>query len=127
MSRRARRRLGVALAFAAVGSARAGGPAALSDARAKRLFNERSCNACHAVDETRIGPAFRAVALRYRGAPPDTARWLATKIVEGGAGSWGVVPMIANPSVFPDEALAIARWILALAESPPRPREERRP
>ncbi|MEP7245807.1 MAG: hypothetical protein ABI885_19325, partial [Gammaproteobacteria bacterium] len=68
--------------------AAAGAP--LTDADAKKLFNARSCNACHAVDEMRIGPPFRAVAIRYRqGSPqiaPETLDWLALKIRTGGAG-----------------------------------------
>lgn len=105
------------LALASVAAvARAETP--LGDEQAKKLFNTRSCNACHAVDETRIGPAFRTVALRYRDATPETASWLATKIITGGAGSWGTVPMISNPAVSPDEARAITRWILGLAHGP---------
>lgn len=94
------------------------GTAAMTDAEAKKFFNARSCNACHAVDETRIGPAFRAVALRYHDASPATVDWLATKIVEGGAGAWGNVPMVSNPAISPDEARSIARWILSLGPEP---------
>jgi cytochrome c len=108
------------LAFVAVASPGRAETSPLTDAQAKKLFNARSCNACHEVDETRIGPAYRAVALRYRDGSPDTLSWLATKIVVGGAGSWGAVPMISNPAVSPDEARAIARWILGLARSEPR-------
>jgi cytochrome c len=97
------------------------GATTLTDAEAKKLFNARSCNACHAVDETRIGPAFRAVALRYHGASPATVDWLATKIVEGGAGAWGSVPMVSNPAISEREARAIARWILSLGAEPAKP------
>jgi cytochrome c len=97
------------------------GSGALSDAEAKKFFSARSCNACHAVDEARIGPAFRAVALRYRDASPTTVDWLATKIVEGGAGAWGNVPMVSNPAISPDDARAIARWILSLGPEPAKP------
>jgi cytochrome c len=106
------------LVFAAAGYAET---APLTDAQAKKLFNARSCNACHALDETRIGPAYRTVGLRYRDAPADTVSWLATKIISGGAGSWGTVPMVSNPGVSPDEARAIARWILGLGKAQPQP------
>ena len=95
--------------------------AALTDAAAKKIFNDRSCNACHAVDETRIGPAYRSIGLRYRANGAEAVDWLATKIISGGAGSWGSVPMVSNPAVAPDEARAIARWILDLGQSPPKP------
>ena len=116
------RRMGFALlALLAVGSTSFAETGALTDEQAKKLFNARSCNACHAVDETRIGPAFRTVALRYRDASAETVDWLATKIIQGGAGVWGNVPMVSNPAVPPDEAKAISRWILALAKTPPKP------
>jgi len=91
---------------------------ALTDAEAKALFNLRGCNACHEIDEVRIGPPYRAIAIRYQNASPDQVEWLATKIIQGGAGSWGFVPMVGNPRVPPEEARAIARWILALKPSP---------
>jgi cytochrome c len=120
---RTRHRFAAAVLFvlaSAAGSAHAGA-AALTNAEAKKLFNSRSCNACHAVDETRIGPAFRAVALRYHDASPATVDWLATKIVEGGAGAWGNVPMVSNPAISPDEARRVARWILSLGPGPAKP------
>jgi cytochrome c len=112
-----RSRLFAVLAVLSLATASHAETAALTDAEAKKLFNQRSCNACHAVDETRLGPAYRTVGLRYRSAPPDAADWLATKIISGGAGSWGNVPMISNPSVSPEEARAIARWILDLGRA----------
>ena len=93
--------------------------APLDDAGAKQFFNTRSCNACHAVDETRIGPAYRTVALRYRDGGAAAESRLATKIIEGGAGSWGNVPMIGYPKLPPEEARAIAHWILRLAPAAP--------
>lgn len=91
------------------------------DEQARAIFEERYCNACHEVDETRIGPALRTVGLRYREAPPGagTEGWLAAKIVAGGAGAWGNVPMVSYPRLPPDEARALARWILGLGKKPP--------
>ena len=91
--------------------------AEFSDGQAKAFLNTRSCNACHAIDEIRLGPSFRVVALRYKGADATTVDWLAHKIILGGAGSWGFVPMIGNPQVSVEEARALARWILRLEET----------
>ena len=74
------------------------------------------CNACHAMTDALIGPPLLAVAARHR-ADPDrdlTVEVLAHKIVNGGGGNWGVVPMVANDHVTLDEARALARLILAL-------------
>ena len=91
----------------------------LNDASAKALFNAKGCNACHATDEARIGPPFRTVALRYANTPGFDVEWLAQKIRHGGAGSWGVVPMVSAPQVSPEQARAIVRWIMSLAPAPP--------
>lgn len=89
----------------------------LTDTDAKKFFNNKGCNACHGVDEARIGPSYQIVATRYADASPDTIDKLSKKILYGGAGSWGAVPMISNPGVSQKEARAVARWILGLNKS----------
>ena len=91
----------------------------LTAIQAKKLFNDKGCNACHGVDEMRIGPSYTMVAARYAGGNRDTAERLGKKIRYGGAGSWGIVPMISNPDVSPVEAEALARWILGLHKPQP--------
>lgn len=86
----------------------------LSDTEARAFMNQKNCNACHEVDETRIGPAFRDVATRYEDDADTEVDRLAEKIIAGGAGSWGNVPMISYPNVTREEAHAMARWILEL-------------
>lgn len=112
--RRGTRPLAALVAVAATASAAA---PTLTDAQAKKFFNDNGCNACHGADEFRIGPSYRAVALRYADASSETVDWLAAKVVNGGAGSWGVVPMIGNPAIAREDARAIARWILQLSDS----------
>lgn len=91
----------------------------LDAASAKTFFNAKGCNACHAVDEYRIGPSYRMVSARYASEGVARAGLLAAKIREGGAGAWGVVPMISNPNLTQDEAESVARWILGLPAQPP--------
>ncbi|MBI4696797.1 MAG: c-type cytochrome [Gammaproteobacteria bacterium] len=91
---------------------------ALDDAAAKRFFNATGCNGCHAVDEQRIGPRFRDVANRYRAEGEAATARLAAKIRSGGAGNWGLVPMVGNPKLTTEQARAIATWIVALPEKP---------
>ena len=38
---------------------------------------------------------------------------LAEKVIKGGKGVWGPVPMPPNPSVTPDEANKLVKWILS--------------
>jgi cytochrome c len=109
----------LAIALGLVATAAHARDAPLTPAQAKQLFNAYGCNACHAVDEARIGPPYRAVALRYANPSPVTIEWLATKIVSGGAGSWGAVPMVSNPRLSLRDAQAAARWILSLERAGP--------
>ena len=74
------------------------------------LARAKKCMNCHALDQKLVGPAFRDVASRYANDKQAEAR-LATKIREGGAGSWGVVPMPAN-AVTQAEAERLAHWVL---------------
>lgn len=77
------------------------------------LAAAKNCMGCHAIDKKILGPAYKDVATKYKGDKnaPDK---LAAKIVAGGAGSWGVVPMPANPQVNEGDAKKLAAWVLGL-------------
>jgi cytochrome c len=77
------------------------------------LAQKKNCLACHAVDKKLVGPAYQEVAKKYAGDKTAEAK-LTEKIQKGGAGVWGPVPMPANPQVSPDEAKALAKWVLSL-------------
>ncbi len=76
------------------------------------LARKHLCMNCHAQDRKLIGPSYRDIAARYAGQKDAEAR-MAEKIVRGGSGAWGAVPMPANPKVTADEARALAAWVLA--------------
>jgi cytochrome c551/c552 len=86
----------------------------LSDVESKAMLNLHGCNSCHAVDELRLGPAFRSVSQMYNTQSQQAVERLALKIRNGGAGSWGNVPMVANPELSVEESERLARWILSL-------------
>lgn len=75
------------------------------------LATSKNCMACHAVDRKLVGPAFKDVAAKYAG-QKDAADKLAAKILKGGSGVWGAVPMPANPQVNEADAKKLAGWIL---------------
>ncbi len=91
----------------------------VSDAFMKEFFNAHGCNACHGVDELRIGPSYRSIAARYRTASPETIDALRMKVRYGGAGSWGIVPMISNPSLSDAQIRLAITWILGLRDAAP--------
>ena len=79
----------------------------------KELAQAKNCLACHAVDSKVVGPGFKEVAAKYAG-DKGAAATLATKIIAGGSGVWGAIPMPANPQVKEADAKKLAAWILGL-------------
>ena len=75
------------------------------------LAKAKNCMSCHAVDKKVVGPAYKDVAAKYAG-DKDAAGKLAGKIMKGGSGVWGPVPMPANPQVSEAEAKQLAAWVL---------------
>ncbi len=76
------------------------------------LAQSRNCMSCHAIDKKVVGPSFKDIATRYAN-DKGAADRLATKIVKGGGGAWGVVAMPANAQVTPEEAKKLAAWTLS--------------
>ena len=77
-----------------------------------KFATEKGCTACHAVDKKVIGPSYQDVAKKYKGdaKAPET---LAQKVVKGGQGVWGPIPMPPN-KVTDDEAKKLVAWIMSL-------------
>ena len=77
------------------------------------LAQKKNCMACHAIDKKLVGPSYKDVAAKYAG-QKDAVDKLTVKVLKGGSGVWGPVPMPANPQVTEAEAKQLAQWILAL-------------
>jgi len=77
------------------------------------LAQKKNCMACHAVDKKLVGPAYKDVAAKYAG-QKDAVDKLSQKVIKGGAGVWGAVPMPANTQVSDAEAKQLVQWILTL-------------
>ena len=77
------------------------------------LAQAKNCMACHAVDHKVVGPAYKDVAIKYKGDKAAVDK-LAAKIIKGGAGVWGPVPMPANAQVTEAEAKTLAAWVLTI-------------
>lgn len=80
----------------------------------KALIAKADCLACHKVEEKLVGPAYTAIAGKY---PQDQASvtLLSQKIISGGSGTWGPVPMAPHPAVSADEANKMVKYILTLS------------
>ena len=77
------------------------------------LAKSKNCLACHAVDKKVVGPAYKDVAAKYAGDKAAVEK-LTQKVLKGGSGVWGPVPMPANPQVSEAEAKQLVQWILTL-------------
>ena len=77
------------------------------------LATAKNCMACHAVDKKLVGPSYKDVAAKYASDKTAVDK-LATKIIKGGSGVWGPVPMPANAQVNEAEAKKLAAWVLSL-------------
>ncbi len=75
------------------------------------LATAKNCMACHAVDKKLVGPSYKDVAAKYAG-QAGAADKLAQKIIKGGSGVWGPVPMPANAQVNEADAKKLAAWVL---------------
>ncbi len=95
---------------------------AVSDPRMKGLdanhpgtkaISKSTCLACHTTEIKSIGPSYESVAEKYA-EDPEALERLAQKILKGGAGVWGVVPMAPHPQHSIEEARSMVESILSL-------------
>ena len=84
-------------------------PVALAQAD---LAKAKNCMACHAVSNKVVGPAYKDVAAKYAGQKGAEDK-LVAKVMKGSMGTWGSVPMPANPQVSEADARSLVKWILA--------------
>lgn len=98
----------ILFAIASVSAMLAVSTPALADLQ---LATAKNCMACHAVDKKLVGPSYKEVAVKYAGQKDAVAK-LSAKVIKGGSGVWGPVPMPANAQVSPEEATKLVTWIL---------------
>jgi len=77
------------------------------------LAKANNCMACHAVDKKLVGPAYKDVAKKH-GNDKAKVDALAQKIIKGGSGVYGAIPMPANTKVSEADAKKLAAWVLSL-------------
>lgn len=86
---------------------------AVSDDEVLALAHKNNCFACHALDKKVVGPAWKAVAAKYRG-DANAQAYLENKIAKGGSGVWGGAPMPAQPKLDAAQRSQLAGFILKL-------------
>lgn len=82
-----------------------------------KLISASDCAACHKKDSKSIGPAYVEIAKKYKGSK-TALETLTKKIIAGGGGIWGEVPMAGHPQLSTEDAAEMTRYILSLSDAP---------
>ncbi|GGF10845.1 c-type cytochrome [Hymenobacter cavernae] len=82
-------------------------------AKGVKLINASDCTSCHKEKELLVGPAYKDVAKRYTSTDANITA-LATKIIKGGQGNWGQVPMTPHPDLSVEDAKEMVKYILTV-------------
>jgi cytochrome c len=88
-------------------------PSASSPEPGAKLIAASDCLTCHKVDTKVIGPAYKDVAAKYP-ATEANIDTLANKVIKGGKGHWGDIPMAAHPALSVADAKTMVTYILSL-------------
>lgn len=79
----------------------------------EKLIAKSDCIGCHKLDKKLIGPSYLDIAKKYPYNDKNVA-YLSGKIIKGGSGVWGTIPMSAHPSLKKTDATSMAKYILSL-------------
>jgi cytochrome c len=77
------------------------------------IISQAICLSCHQTQVRSVGPSLVEVATRYRD-KPEAAAMLTQKIIKGGAGAWGEVPMPPNAQYNEEQVSQIVDAILTM-------------
>jgi cytochrome c len=84
------------------------------------LIGASDCTTCHRLHKTdpgaNIGPYYGEVAAKYSPAADTTVDRLVKKIISGGNGVWGAVPMTPHPALAPADVKIMVTYILSLKD-----------
>jgi len=75
------------------------------------IAKKNNCLACHSVDHQVVGPAFKAVAAKYKG-NSQAEKILMAKVKSGGQGVWGSMPMPAQSQLSDADLKTVVDWVL---------------
>jgi len=94
----------------ATGAMLASGAATAQDG--EEMARKYACTSCHQLEQKVVGPAYKEVAERY---DEGDKAMLVEKVIKGGAGNWGQIPMPPHEGRVPKEDVeTIVDWILSL-------------
>ena len=85
---------------------------AVDAAAAIELAKANGCLSCHSAQEKVVGPAYAAIAAKYKD-DKDAVANLVQSIQYGSKGKWGRIPMPAHPSMTAADIKTLAQWVMS--------------
>ncbi|MDF2191163.1 c-type cytochrome [Paraflavitalea sp. CAU 1676] len=89
------------------------GTVEVANQKGLELIGASDCTTCHKISEKNIGPAYTDVAAKYENTDANVAI-LVEKVIKGGQGNWGTVPMTPHPALSKEDATEMVKYILGL-------------
>jgi cytochrome c len=93
-------------------------PVSATSEKGLELIGASDCTTCHRLHKetagVAIGPSYSEVAAKYAPAADTTVDRLVHKIIAGGSGVWGTVPMTPHPALEPADVKDMVAYILSL-------------
>ena len=77
---------------------------------------KNDCATCHKLNEKLVGPSFKEIANKYAGADATKIDSLAGKVISGGSGVWGQIPMTPHPALSKEDAVTVVKYVLLLKD-----------
>lgn len=86
--------------------------------KALEMIGASDCTTCHRLDKAAsgasIGPAYSEVAAKYSPAADTTVDRIVKKIIAGGSGVWGTIPMTPHAALKEADVKEMVTYILTL-------------
>lgn len=79
----------------------------------KELIEKSDCSGCHKQQDKLVGPSYKEISLKYQN-QTDASSMLVEKIITGGKGTWGEIPMTAHPQISQADAEEMVKYILSV-------------
>ncbi|MFC5683491.1 c-type cytochrome [Flavobacterium sp. MAHUQ-51] len=79
----------------------------------EKLISKMDCIGCHKLDKKLVGPSYLDIAKKYS-SNDKNLNYLSDKIIKGGTGVWGSIPMAAHSTLKKEDAKKMAKYILSL-------------
>ena len=86
-----------------------------ANAAGEKLITANDCLTCHKNDQKIVGPAYQDVAAKYP-ATDANIEMLANKVIKGGSGNWGTIPMTAHPQLAVADAKEMVKYDDCMSE-----------